>query len=47
MDCIKLYNSNPDFREYVNKYAAKREIPVDVALSHLIVKEVAKMYGGD
>jgi len=48
MDLKKLYNENKDFREYVDKYSAHYEmgksIPIEEALTHLIVKNVADEY---
>lgn len=41
-----LYNKNPDFKKYVDVYSKKMGITVHEALEHLIVKEVAKQYGG-
>lgn len=48
MDLKKLYNENKDFREYVDRYSAHREmgkpISVEEALTHLIVRNVAEEY---
>lgn len=38
MDKLKKeYQDNPDFRKYVDRYAAGREIPVEEALKHRMV----------
>jgi len=43
-----LYDTNKDFREYVDRYAAHYQsggtISVTEALSHMVVKEVANFY---
>lgn len=39
-----LYNSDPDFKSYVDKYCRSYKIPVDEALSHELVKQVALYY---
>jgi hypothetical protein len=36
------YNTNPEFKEYVDRYAKKHGISVDEALTHKIVKEFYK-----
>lgn len=38
----EFYESNADFREYVNRHCKKHKISVEEALKHSIVKEVAK-----
>lgn len=42
----RLYYSNPDFRRYVDGYCKKyvegKSIPVDVALTHAMVKSYAE-----
>lgn len=40
---MKLYETNKDFREYVDKYCAKHKVTVEEALTHDIVKAVANM----
>lgn len=37
-----LYDSDSEFKEYVDRYAEKHGISVEKALTHLIVKIVAK-----
>ena len=39
---MEKYKTDPSFREYVDRYAKKMGIPVEVALTHEIVKERAK-----
>ena len=39
-----LYNTNKDFRDYVDRYCRKHQISVEEAVMHEIVKEVGKMY---
>ena len=39
-----FYNSNSDFRDYVEKYRRKHELSVDEALQHAQVREAAKYY---
>lgn len=39
-----FYESNADFREYVNRYCKTYRLTVGQALQHEIVKEVAKQY---
>lgn len=34
----KAYRTNSIFKEYVDKYSIKHNISVDVALTHLMVK---------
>lgn len=41
----EFYENNAQFKEYVDKYCKCHNVTVDEALSHLIVKEVAKSYG--
>lgn len=41
-ELIELYNSNEDFREYVDKYRQRDNITVDEALMHSMVWEKAK-----
>ncbi len=40
----EFYESNPDFKEYVDRYARTRGVSVAEALEHEIVKEVYKYY---
>lgn len=41
---MELYNTNKDFRTYVDRYCKKHQIPVEEAVQHELVKEVGKMY---
>lgn len=41
---MEFYNTNKDFREYVDKYCRKHKCTVEEALTHVIVKEVEKLY---
>jgi len=40
------YEKDPDFREYVNRYSVARQITVDEALTHELIKGVADYYKG-
>lgn len=40
----EFYNSNPDFKDYVDKYCKKHKCTVDEALKHALVQEVRKAY---
>lgn len=40
----ELYNTNPDFKDYVDRYCIKHNVTVDDALEHYIIKESAKYY---
>ena len=42
---IIFYNSNKDFKTYVDKYCKKHGISVETALTHRLIKEVAEQYG--
>lgn len=42
-----LYNTNKDFKEYVDKYCANFGIKVEKALEDLIVRVVAEKYSND
>lgn len=46
MDCKKLYDENLDFKKYVDSYSTKHGIPVQEALKHKIVRNVAIAYEG-
>jgi len=41
MDFMKFYNTNDDFRSYVEKYRSDRGISVEEALEHEMVKQYA------
>ena len=47
MDYKKLYETNADFKNYVDKYCEKHKerkcSPVEVILEHKIVREYAEM----
>lgn len=47
MDYHSLYNTNADFKRYVDKYCAKHRLTVDEALEHLLVQGVGDMYVED
>lgn len=40
----EFYETNQDFKEYVNRYAAQRKITVDEALTHALVREAYDYY---
>ena len=41
---MSLYETNQDFKEYVDRYSNKHKITVEEALTHALVQEVGKMY---
>ena len=41
---MEFYNTNQDFRDYVDKHCRKHKCTVEEALTHAIVQEVEKMY---
>ena len=41
---METYNSNKNFKDFVDKYCTKHEISVEEALKHFIVREVEKTY---
>lgn len=41
---MSLYETNQDFKEYVDRYCMKHKITVEEALTHELVKEVGLMY---
>lgn len=41
----KFYDTNADFKRYVDAYCVTRKCSVDEALEHALVKEVADSYG--
>lgn len=40
----KFYNSNSDFRDYVEKFRRDHDLTVDEALQHASVREAEKYY---
>lgn len=40
----KYYETIPDFKRYVDKYAAKHHLTVEEALEHAIVKNYLQHY---
>ena len=44
LDITSFYNSNKDFKRYVDLYCRKTGITVDEALEHTLVKDVANYY---
>lgn len=44
MNFKEMYNSNDDFRTYVDKYCETRKVDLNTALSHKTVQEVGKYY---
>lgn len=38
MDYRQMYDSNTDFKAYVDKYVKQNHVPLDVALSHKMVQ---------
>ena len=44
MDLMEFYEKNKDFKEYVDAYCKKHDIPVEVALHHYLVRSVAHHY---
>lgn len=43
-DVLSFYQTNENFRNYVDKYSATHKIPVDEALKHMMVKNVMEYY---
>ena len=41
---INYYKTIPEFKEYVDKYAACNEITVEEALTHALVKSYLEFY---
>ena len=41
---MEFYNTNQDFKEYVDRYSIKHKVTVEEALNHALVQEVEKMY---
>lgn len=44
MNIKEFYNTNADFKAYVDRYCNAKGFSVDVALTHAIVKSVAEYY---
>ena len=44
MDLIDFYETNADFREYLDKYCTKHNLTIAEACTHLIVRITAKYY---
>jgi len=40
----ELYNTCPEFKEYVDRYCTKHNITVSEALQHYVVKDAARYY---
>ena len=40
----EFYNSNPDFKNYMDKYCKKHKCTVEEALKHKLVKAVYEQY---
>lgn len=40
----EFYNSNADFKRYVDRYCKQYGVTVDEALEHELVKQVAAQY---
>ena len=38
----KLYDTNSDFKTYVDKYCLMHSISIEIALTHKLVKEYAE-----
>lgn len=47
MDYRNLYNTNADFKRYVDKYCTKHRLTVDEAVEHSLVQNVGDMYAED
>lgn len=41
---IEYYDSNYDFKSYVDRYCVQNHISIDVALTHKMIKEAALYY---
>ena len=40
----EFYNTNTDFKNYIDKYCKKHKCTVEEALQHKLVKEVYEQY---
>lgn len=40
----EFYNSNPDFKDYIDKYCKQYKCTVEEALEHKLVKGVYEQY---
>lgn len=40
----EFYKSNPDFKEFVDKYCNKHKLTPEQALEHMLVKEIGRQY---
>lgn len=47
MDYHNLYNTNADFKQYVDRYCKQYKVTADEALKHLIVQGVGDAYAED
>ena len=43
MDYMELYNTNADFKGYVDRYRRKHALSVVEALEHMLVRNYAEM----
>jgi len=41
---MEAYNTNQDFKEYVDRYCNKHKVTVEEALTHAIVRAVEEDY---
>ena len=41
---MEFYNTNQDFRDYVDRYCNTYKVTVEEALTYVLVQEVEKMY---
>ena len=41
---METYETNQDFKRYVDKYCTTYKVTVEEALNHAIVREAEKMY---
>lgn len=41
---VDMYEQEEDFKRYVDRYCAKHHIPVEEALTHVIVQDIASYY---
>ena len=44
MDLMNFYNTNEDFKGYIDRYRRKNDISLEELFKHQIIKDVAEYY---
>lgn len=44
-DMMTFYQSNQNFKDYVDRYCVKTKVDIETSLTHILVIEAAKLYG--